>query len=487
MTSTANANAKGPSYWLNSIIVVAIMFIAPRVIPPIELLTVQGMHALCIFVSLLWAWSFVDFIWPSLLSMIAVGLSGYMTVENAFISGFGNSTIIMLFFVFILTAYLSKVGLCTTLAYWVVSRKFCIGRPYVIFAALSYVTFVLGATAGTMASVLIGWAISFEIFKIAGFNKGDKFPMFLLISIMFAAVLGQCVFPFRPLAAITINSIASITNLQMPYGPFIAASTITCVIALLFYILVIRFIFRPDIKNLAKDEDIFGKYRDKIVYTKEQKIATVALVFVIVGALFPSFFPAEWWITKFFSCFTLTSLIALALSVLFIFSLGTGRGLDFSESIRQGVDWPTLIMLVGSMPAAEIMQSADSGVTTLINHVMITLLGDFSPLVIGIIFIAFAAIVTQVAHNVVMCIVLSPILANLSIALGFDPLPVAIFLSFGANIGIATPGASAWGAMIFGQRDWVPSKFAFGYSFTACIITLVVMCVLGLPIAYAMI
>ena len=487
MSSGNTATPKGKSYWVNSIIVLLLMFVAPRVIAPFGPVTEQGLHALCIFFALLWAWCFVDFIWPSLLSMVAVGLSGFMTINEAFIDGFGDSTVIMLFFVFILAAYMTSTGLCKTLTYWFVTRKVCIGRPYVIISVLFFASFIAGATIGTMPALLIAWAITYEIIAMCGFVKGDKMPMFLIVGVMFAAVLGQCVFPFRPLAAIVINSMANVAGYQMPWNVFVIASTMTCIISLIGYILLVRFAFRPELKGLAGKTDIFAEQRASLSYTVEQKVATVAIVIILIGALAPSFFPAEWLITKFFSKFTITSLIATVLSIIAIYSVGTGRGFEFANGIRTGVDWPTWIMIVGSMPAAAIMQSPASGVTTLINQIMLGILGDLSPFMIGLVFIIFATLCTQVAHNVVMCIVLAPILANLALTLGFNPLPVAIFLAFGANIGLATPGASAWGAMLYAQTDYLTSKYAFIYTGTACIFALIIMCCVGLPIANMMI
>jgi len=486
MMTGSNTN-KGISYWINSFIVLGLMFIVPRIVSPIEPLTEQGMHAVCIFFALLWAWCFVDFIWPSILSMIAVGLSGFMTISEAFTAGFGNSTIIMLFFVFILTAYMTSTGLCKTLTYWFITRKICTGRPYIIITVLFFATFVAGATIGTMAAVLIAWAIAFEISEVGGFQKGDKLPMLLLVGIMAAAVLGQCVFPFRPLAAIVINALNNVAGYQMPWGPFIVVSMLTCVLTLLGYILMMRFIFRPDLKGLNSKDDIFATHREALQYTTEQKVATVALAIIIIGALAPSFFPKTWAITKFFNNFTITSLIAGVLSIIAIYTLGVGQGFNFVTNIRNGVDWPTLLMLVASMPAAAIVQSPESGVTTLINEIMVSILGDMSPLVIGIIFILFSSICTQFAHNVVMCVVLAPILGNLALTLGFNPLPIGIFLSFGANIGMATPGASAWGAMLFAQKEWISSKYAFFYASVTCLIALFIMCCVGLPLASSMI
>ena len=62
-------------------------------------------------------------------------------------------------------------------------------------------------------------------------------------------------------------------------------------------------------------------------------------------------------------------------------------------------------MLVASFPVAAMIQSPDSGVTILINDFLTGMLGNYSPFIIACIFIIFTAIVTQVAHNLVMIIV----------------------------------------------------------------------------------
>lgn len=486
MSNGDTISPKGRGYWINSAIVLLFMFVIPRVVSPIAPLTEQGMHAVCIFLALLWAWCFVDFIWPSLLSMVAVGLSGFMTINEAFIDGFGDSTVIMLFFVFILAAYMTSTGLCKTLTYWFVTRKFCTGKPYVILSLLLFATFIAGATIGSMPALLIAWAITYEIIAIGGFTKGDKMPIVLIVGVVLAAVLGQCVFPFRALAAIVINSMANVAGFQMPWNVFVIVSAITCVISLSGYLLLVRFVIRPELKGLNSKEDIFAKQRAGLCYTTEQKVATVAIIIILTGALAPSFFPKEWIITQFFSKFTITSLIAVVLSLIAVYTVGIGKGFSYVASIRNGVDWSTWIMIVGSMPAAALMQSPESGVTTLINQLMLSILGDLSPFMIGLVFVLFSTLCTQVAHNVVMIIVLSPILANLALTLGFNPLPVAIFLAFGANMGLATPGASAWGAMLYAQTEWLTSKQAFIYMGSAVLITLVIMCCVGLPIANMM-
>ena len=473
---------KDLTYWIHTIIVICLMF-GFQFLPPFGPVTALGMQTLGIFLGLLWAWTFVDFIWPSLLGIIAVGLSGYMTMDAAFKTAFGDQTVLLVFFVFALAAYLTATGLCRTIAYWFISRKACIGRPYVFFSLLMLACYVIGGTVGTMGAIVIGWAVVYEICEIIGFEKGDKFPIAALIGVVLTSMLGATVFPFRALAALVLNQVHSITGLTVGFGAFFISAFVASILATVLYILTVKFIFKPDMKGLTAPDDIYAKFR-AVKMDRSQKVGVIGLIVVIVGACAPSFLPASWAITAFFAKFSLGPLIALVMLILAAIQIKEQKICDIGQSIKNGVDWSTIIMLAGSMPVAAMMKDPEAGVTVLINQALTGFLGDASPFLIAVIFIVFAGIVTQVAHNLVMGIVLAPILANLSLAMGFDPLPIAIFLSFVCNLGIATPGASVMGAMLFANRSWIPVKDCFKYTWV-CVFE-VILCIIcfGLPIAH---
>lgn len=110
-------------YWLHSLITVALMF-GVGYLQPWGSLNVIGMKVLGIFIGLLWGWTFIGFVWPSMLGVIALGLSGYQTVAQALTGGFGavNNTVLCIF-LFIFAAYMDKIGLSRIIANWFISRK----------------------------------------------------------------------------------------------------------------------------------------------------------------------------------------------------------------------------------------------------------------------------------------------------------------------------------------------------------------------------
>lgn len=139
MSTTAETMAfkKDSVYYVHVAIVMFFMFGFGK-LPPVGPLTPIGMEGLGIFISLLWAWTFVDLLWPSLLSILAVGLTGYMPLKQAFFVAFGDDTVLMILFVFVFAAYMNMVGINRAIAYYFISRKIAIGKPYVIYLMFFY-------------------------------------------------------------------------------------------------------------------------------------------------------------------------------------------------------------------------------------------------------------------------------------------------------------------------------------------------------------
>lgn len=80
-------------------------------LPPAGNITPMGMKVLGVFLGLIYAWMFVGMLWPSFAGLVALGLSGYCSVTQAFNIGFGNSTFLQIFFFFIIAAYAEHSGL----------------------------------------------------------------------------------------------------------------------------------------------------------------------------------------------------------------------------------------------------------------------------------------------------------------------------------------------------------------------------------------
>lgn len=93
----AGGNKSEIGYWIHSLVGVALIF-GFGTIPPIDPITPLGMRVVGIFLGMIYLWSFVTILWPSLLGIIALGLSGYAPMNKVILSAFGDRVPVLVFF-----------------------------------------------------------------------------------------------------------------------------------------------------------------------------------------------------------------------------------------------------------------------------------------------------------------------------------------------------------------------------------------------------
>ena len=157
-----------------------------------------GMKVLGIFIGLLYGWTTIGFVWPSLMGVIALGLSGYQTVPQVLSAGFGAAqNTVVCFFLFVFAAYMDRIGLSHIIANWFISRKACIGKPYVLTLMIFIAAYVLGATISLFTAILLLFSIFYNMCDTLGYKKLEKYPVAVLCGIVYSAMLGFALFPFK--------------------------------------------------------------------------------------------------------------------------------------------------------------------------------------------------------------------------------------------------------------------------------------------------
>lgn len=133
---------------------------------------------------------------------------------------------------------------------------------------------------------------------------------------------------------------------------------------------------------------------------------------------------------------------------------------------------------MATFPLAEAMRNADCGILATVLQAVTPLFGDMPIFIFMAVSGLVLAIVTQVVHNVVLAAMFIPMLSEICLTMGGNPITLFFICYLALQIAFATPGASMQGAMMFGNGD-LPRKhgYLFGASFT--IINFVTMCTVG--------
>ena len=120
--------AKDTKYYVLSIIGIFIMF-GFGFLPPIAPITELGMRVLGIFIGVVFLWSTVDLLWPSLLALFAFSFVGYNKLTTILTMSLGNDTVWICILAMGVLGVISRAGVNDHIITFLLTRKICDGRP----------------------------------------------------------------------------------------------------------------------------------------------------------------------------------------------------------------------------------------------------------------------------------------------------------------------------------------------------------------------
>lgn len=123
------------------IIMFALMFGIGK-LQPFGTVTPMGMNILGIFVGTLYGWLFLDLLWPSLLALVGLGMTGYMTVGEAFSQALSGVTGIQVILTAVFAVALSKVGAVEVLSNFLLTRESLQKNPWLLVLTLFLTTVI---------------------------------------------------------------------------------------------------------------------------------------------------------------------------------------------------------------------------------------------------------------------------------------------------------------------------------------------------------
>ena len=416
MTVTGKVTEKGTAkYYFHTAVVLFLMF-GMRFVPSFnENITQVGMTSIGVFLGMLYGWTFIEMIWPSLLGMVAVCFTGVITVKDSFLQGFGADIVIITLLIFIFAEYLNQSGLNRYVAEWFISRKICIGRPWVLCGILAFCAFLLSVFTYIFAAILVLWAIFYNTAEHVGLQKKSGYVNAVMFGVVLGGALGALALPFNPMALIALNSMEATTGLTVNFALFSLFNLVFCVLIIVLYCLACKFILRIPCPQLATKEDKFSHLRGKKM-NQNQKQSMLFLCIFLLMLLLPGILPKSLPVIKQFSMFNVSGCAALIIVALLIIrkdESGKSGLMNFAQIAKTGINWDVIILLAATMPVSTVLESNKSGVLEAIRLVLMNQISGVNPyMAIAIIAIALC-IVTQFAHNAVLLLFSSRCCARL--------------------------------------------------------------------------
>lgn len=447
---------KDTLYYVHTIVFLAITF-GFGYLPPFSLVTETGMRILGIFLGALYGWIFIGLIWPSLVCLLALPLSGYMNAKAMFNASFGDPAVQMMFFIFVFCATLSHYGLTRYISLWFITRKFVLGKPWVFTYAFLLSIFVLGGLTSASPAAIIGWSILYGICDVVGYKKGDPYPTIMVFGILLAAQIGMSMIPFKQVPLVVLGAYETMSGQSISYGNYMLVSVLSCIVLSFAFVAISKYLLRPDVEKLYNIDLDALNVKDELVLNKTQKVIMFFLVLLVVLLILPTILPKGFFLTTFLNKISSTGVCVLVVAVMCFLKIDGKPLLEFKKMVDAGVAWGIILLLATVQPLASAMTDEATGIVqmliSMLDPVFAGKSGTFFILVIG----AIALIMTNFINNGAVGVALMPVCFALSTSMGLPPEISVIMVTMLAHCAFLTPAASSSAALLHGN-EWIKAN-----------------------------
>ena len=205
------------------------------------------------------------------------------------------------------------------------------------------------------------------------------------------------------------------------------------------------------------------------------------MVSMMLPSIIPSFPGMAWLSANSYGLVILFTIIACTIHVdeKPVFSMKEGVG-NFA--------WGTYFMMVSAIYIGSVLTNESTGVVVFLNAILSPIFGGMSMAMFSIALLGIGCILTNICNSLVIGMLLQPVIATYCAHTGVNSAPlVSIMSMFVLSCAIATPAASPFAAMMFGNKEWLHAKDIYKYNTMIVVLELVLVLLIGLPLANAII
>lgn len=433
-----------------------------RYLPTFSTVTLEGMQILGVFIGVVYGWLFVGMLWTSLLTFLALSMTSVITIGEIFVRGFGNNVFMMVFFMWILSAALSEARISDILAAKLMSLKISDKKPWIFFAVLMLSSWLCSIFLGGIIPIILFSPIIAKVSLQFGYKPYEKTPMFMFFGVLLASCLGQMCLPIQG-TALSLYAIyqAMDQTFSIDFGTYLLFSIPFTLLLCISFWLLSRFVFRVDLSKMA---EISGNMFEggETTLNRRQKAILFIFVGVLVCLIVPNFLPAG--IFKTFLAKIGTCGPAFIAFVLMMMIKIEGQPLmDFRKAVNC-VSWDVLLVVASSLPLLSLLTSEISGVVPMIQSVFMPIMGQLSPIWFGIVTILLVVVMTNFCSNYAAAIVGFTLVVVFSGTMGFAKEPLVFTILICSHLAFATPAASVFAQIVFGNTEWIDPKQFITYT-----------------------
>ncbi len=483
MSETANKSSV--ITYVNLVIVLFLMF-GFGYIPAPAPLTQYGMAVVGIFLGAVYGWtvSSSGLSWVSILAIAALGFTDMGNCSVAMAKVFSTDTAALLMFGMLMLGPVMESNLTEYVVAKVLGSKFCNGKPWNFNALIILIIPILTLAINAFLVALFVLSIITKICQTAGYKKGDKYPVMLVIGFFVLMEVAAVLFPWRGWGLYCTATFASASGgFMMDYAKYMILAFLYYFVLGFAYLALMK-VMRCNVEPVRTlDLTSFIDTKGDGTLTKQQKYILFAVVAMAAGCCLVSFVGGNTVIAAMLKKLGVHGVVLITL-VCMLFIKVDGKPLTDIGVMGRYVMWDMLLVIAGAMLIANCLTSADTGVSPFLTKYVAPLLAGRSELAFLLILAVVSLILTNLMNNMVIMLLFMAMAGQFYANGIITNAPAALMIiNLATILGFYTPGSSAYGAMIHGAEVCTSAQ-AYKYGAVAIALILLVLFVVIVPMCF---
>ena len=476
---------RSPLIFVHVAVMLAFMFLF-RYVPAPPPLTTYGMAVLGIFIGMIYGWTFIPsngLAWVAFAALFALGNTEYGTVASVMNSLFASDTAILLLFGMLLVGPITEAHLGDYLVAKLLNSKLCKGKPWNFTIAIVVILPLLSLLINAFIIAVFMVGVFTKFFKAAGYKKGDKYPVMLIIGFFLTMMITAAMLPCKNWGLYVIGAFAKSSGGYMINGGAYMIISFIFYFALGFGYVALMKLMRCDVEPI-RNIDI-SNLIDKSVLekglNKQQKALLTIIIAIIIGCVGVTFLAGDTGIRLIIKNIGAIGVMIVAMICMLLINID-GKPITTINVMGRYVMWDMIMVIATAMVIAGAMTSAETGISAAMGAYAAPLLMGKSGFAFLILLAVISLVLTNVANNVAVMFVLITVAGGFYANGIITNAPAAMMIiGYATLLGFYTPAASAYGAMIH-SHDAVTSAAVYKYGFLAMLYILVLIAVVLIPL-----
>ena len=470
-------------FYVKLCIALVLMFGSGKLFPTWATVTPVGVSAIGIFIGvLLMVTTGFGMIFPCILGMFAMQLTGYYNSATILSGSMGSTSIYQMITFFALSQALMATGAADVIARWFITRKFTQGKP-VLFTFMFNLGAVIIGSLMDMGGMIFYYAILESICHQLEYEEDSKWYKLMVMGVNVCCCVGFTLLPFKGMPLLIFGTFASVMaglGYAINFSAYLVTAIFMCVLFAIVYTLLLRYFWKVDMSKL-KDLDVSTLAGgDKLKMSRGQVIVSLGYALAILYAIVLLFLPKGAAFTTWFSSISQPIWSGVMFAILCIIHVDGKPVIEGEKIMKDGISWSILISTGAFVLLGGMISSPDLGVRDWLASVMTSLVGNMSFPIFMLLIIVITYVVTNffssVATGLIMMTLCAPIAASFAESIGINPAIVGYAIMAADMYAYLTLAASATSPIFLGHKAVADDNHLIWVTGGFCGLVFIVLC-----------